>query len=391
MHRQEELLQSDPSRTDFILDLAQSYSNFGVLLRNRGKLVESLERLNRSVQMLSPLIKKHPYNASVANYLARALVNRANTLTAAGRPEEAMKSLRTAADELEALLGLPAPLLRLTVAPEAYLAMRRDLSACYVVMGQIHGNAGQSAKALSWYRKARETLKEAASQNQSNWDIQDLMSDVIGKAGDQHMLLGEFDEADAHHAETIRIRRDLLRQFPDSPDRLSDLGAALNNLAYSYTLRGRWTDALDHVREAIEYQRRARELNPEHSTYRVFLRNHLMVIADVYVHLEESDQAATAAREWSGLMLDESFDQFATGRVLARCAGLAPAGTKAKGFASEAIEHLERAIALGFSDPVSLSEDTAFDALRHNRQFQELLMELRDRAMPNGLPAFAPR
>jgi hypothetical protein len=169
---------------------------------------------------------------------------------------------------------------------------------------------------------------------------------------------------------------------PGNSEMQSALGGSLHNLAMSYEGLGREGDAERLYREAIGHQRIAREAQPGHMVYRVFLTNHLMSLGDLVRRGGKLDEAAKLAQEGAGLWPRNPQQLLRAALLLAACSessgsGDAPEAKERRDrFGQGAVEILTKAFDGGFRDANFYRSARQLEPIRGRDDFQALLRRL---------------
>jgi tetratricopeptide (TPR) repeat protein len=194
-------------------------------------------------------------------------------------------------------------------------------------------------------------------------------------------LPGRNEEADAALRACLALRRQQCAVAPQSPACRSELGAALNNLAMAVRARSTWAEARTLLDEAVRHQRAALKIVPKHPQYRLFLRNHLLGLAETLVQLRDHRAAAAAAEEVPRALPGGRFEPVLAARLLAQCVPLAEADAQleesarrrqAKDYGGRAVALLQDALARGFN-AAQLADDPALASLRSRPDFLALV------------------
>ena len=160
------------------------------------------------------------------------------------------------------------------------------------------------------------------------------------------------------------------------------LGGSLHNLAMSYEQLGRVAEAERLFREAINHQRRARDAQPQHMMYRVFLTNHLMNLGNLLLRAGKPDETAQLAEEAAGLWPSTPQRLLGPAVLLVMCVDAAGPGDSPEAKARRdrygrmAVEILTRAYDGGFRNPAFYRTSHQLDPLRSRDDFQALLRRL---------------
>ena len=160
------------------------------------------------------------------------------------------------------------------------------------------------------------------------------------------------------------------------------LGGSLHNLAMSYQQLGRVDEAERLFREALVHQRRAREAQPQHIMYRVFLTNHLMSLGELLRRAGKPDETAKLAEEAAGLWPSTPQRLLGPAVLLAECVESAGPGDSPEAKARRdrygrmAVEVLTRAYDGGFRNADFYRTSHQLDPIRSREDFQALLRRL---------------
>jgi tetratricopeptide (TPR) repeat protein len=176
-------------------------------------------------------------------------------------------------------------------------------------------------------------------------------------------------------------------------DYQSGLGGALNNLALLFRERGELNEARRLLERAIGYEKSALQANPRHPTYRLFLRNHYVALAETFLRLKEHSEAARAAEAMAGTRPENATDAYTGVCQLARCILLAQQDDKltdeervqgGRSYADRAMRLLRVSIEQGFHDAEHVKTNSDLDPLRSREDFQALLAQLEEKRQDQG-------
>ncbi len=134
--------------------------------------------------------------------------------------------------------------------------LRRELATAYDRVGDVQGgyrsaNLGDTAGALSSYRKALAIRESLAASDPNNAA---LLRDLVpshGKVGDLLGLAGNWKEAMDHSRRLVDIAESLNRLSPGDPRNQRLLATAYLDYGYKQGLAGDWTNGLAMSQKAI--------------------------------------------------------------------------------------------------------------------------------------------
>jgi tetratricopeptide (TPR) repeat protein len=320
-----QLTEDFPTRTACRKELADSHNNLGTLFLDRDQYDKAEPHLTGALAIQKKLVKEFPREVVYRIGVARTYNNLGQLLRIRKRLPEAERAFRRAID-LEAALAAASPDLA---------DHRFDLANSYNNLGLVLGNAGQIKKAAAAYRKA------------------------------------------------IELQEKLTADFPSVPDFKSQLGGTQQNLAVLLLEWRQWRTACRLLEQAIREQQAALQAKPRHPAYRQSLRNHCHTLADILLEVGKPVEAAEAAQQPIAYADGWQEYHFAA-TVLAQCLPLIaksrqwPSAKRqelTQTYAARAVAHLREAIRKGYPGGVpEITKELA--PLRGNADFQKLLSEL---------------
>jgi serine/threonine protein kinase len=175
---------------------------------------------------------------------------------------------------------------------------RRELATSCLDLGFLLMNTARLAEGETVTRKAvgisaqltAEFPDEPAYQDRlagSYHNLGLILSGIMGGRPRQ-------PEAEEAFRQAIRVYEKLAAMFPG--DYRHSLGGTLSDLALLRWMRGDPKEARQLLQRAIEEQQAASKWNPRHPRCRLFLRNHLAVLANVLASSGEAEEAVKIAR-----------------------------------------------------------------------------------------------
>jgi tetratricopeptide (TPR) repeat protein len=186
------------------------------------------------------------------------------------------------------------------------------------------------------------------------------------------------------NAAALELWRKLAAGAPEVAHYQGQVGATLNNLARNLLARKNPAEAARLLEEAVTWQKRARMIDRENGTYRLFLRNHYWNLAEALTQLGKHGQAGRTAVELPALYPDSWNEYVRAANYLSRCALLAAKDGElseekrkqvVNGYGERAVTLLRQAVAKGWKNVAAL-KDPVFEPLRSRDDFQKLLAKL---------------
>jgi tetratricopeptide (TPR) repeat protein len=227
-------------------------------------------------------------------------------------------------------------------------AVRFDVAAAYRRIGTLYSALGQHKESEEAFGKANAMLDRLLEQFPARPEYRQELATSCQSLGVLLRNTGRFDEAEAATRKAVGLNEQLRAEFPDEPahqKRLADsylnlgvilwvdgrdrarpkeaeeawrqalslwdkltiafpdepeyrhrLGGTLSNLGLVRKRQGDVKQARRHVERAVEEQEAARKLNPRHPQYRLYLCNHLTILAQLLDGAGEGEGAVKLAR-----------------------------------------------------------------------------------------------
>jgi tetratricopeptide (TPR) repeat protein len=272
---------------------------------------------------------------------------------------------------------------------------RKRLAATHNNLGLLY----QEMRQLNEARKAHEeALKHRRQLVEENADIpgyrQELAISHNNLAGVM-VASKNFADAEKSYRDALAIQENLVADFRTVPDYQSALGGYLDNLAK--VLRDqddpkKLEEARQRLTQARRYHEAARKANPDHPTYRQFLRNHYAVVTVTALKEKDHAAAATAAEKLPETIPQDAQENYLAAQYLALCIGLVQKdGTLGEAekkkleqqYADRALKMLGEAIRKGWRDVAQkVAADKLCKPLSSDESFMKKLAELEAGAKP---------
>ncbi|MCU1234289.1 MAG: serine/threonine protein kinase with repeat [Candidatus Solibacter sp.] len=157
-------------------------------------------------------------------------------------------------------------------------SLQHERAMAYERIGDVLGlpvqpNLGQSAEALSSYRKALEIEGRLAERDPANGGLQRDMAKIYNRICRVQQNTGDFRKSLDSCREAGRIQEEQLRQRPDDVVLRGDLAATYQNMAGAYFSLGDWEHTEEQRRRVLqEFQELHRE-QPNNDTFLYGLAN----------------------------------------------------------------------------------------------------------------------
>jgi eukaryotic-like serine/threonine-protein kinase len=189
-------------------------------------------------------------------------------------------------------------------------SLQRERAIAYERIGDVLGlpsqpNLGQSAEALSSYRKALEIERDLAERNPDNNSVlQRDMAKVYNRICSVQQNIGDFRKSLDSCREAERIQEELLRLRPDDVVLRGDLAATYGNMAGAYLALGDWEHSEEQRSRVLREFQELHRLQPDDESFLYGLANAYHRMAN----LEEQTKHLAAAKA-NALQAIELFNQ----------------------------------------------------------------------------------
>ena len=368
----EALLRDEPDNADAATDLASCWSNLASVLGNLGRTDESEALLARARTHLEAVVKRMPEVVRPRNLLAGVLHSQGDHAADRGQFVESRALYLRALEIREAVSREH---------PDDWEA-QSQLARLYNELGMLHFHFQHPDEALSYYQKSRELREKLLAAEPASAELQEYLARTLQNLGNLYNGLSRPNEALPMLERCRDLRARLVAGNPGNTEARSALGGSLHNLAMSYERLGRDVEAERLYREALVEQRRAREVQPEHMMYRVFLTNHLMGLGDLLRRAGKTDDTAKLAEEAAGLWPRQPQQLLRPALLLVACIDSAGPADSPDGKARRdrygrmAVEILTKAFGGGFRDPAFYRSAKELEPIRGRDDFKALLRRL---------------
>ncbi len=261
------------------------------------------------------------------------------------------------------------------------------LGEVYLNLSSALASTGRLEASLEISRSGLELLERVAANFPEVPAFTSLHTDLVVSTATVEAQLGhDLDPVlDAMHA-AVETKRALVASHPEVVAYAHRLALALNNLAVTLLLRGDSEAFGELMAESEQQARRAVELGPGEPDHVRALDMAQFGLAEMHLQQGAHLEAAGLLEQIEARGLDEIFGHRGLGEGYARCAALAgddgsftpsERAELTEHHARHAVEHLARAVALGFDDLEFLEQAAELESLRSSPDFAALLESAR--------------
>jgi serine/threonine protein kinase/WD40 repeat protein/tetratricopeptide (TPR) repeat protein len=357
--------------------LAWTHGALARALARLGDTGGALRHLETEARLLERLLAEDPGSPEYRRLLAAQRTGRSKVLDQAGRRAEAANDARHALADREELAADPGSAVD-----------REQLAVAYHNLGFQTSRAGQPAEAERCYRAALAAQDRLVADFPTLTDAPAFRTSrgtTLNNLGILRARAGDTAAAEKLLREAAAVRTRLADDFPANPDYASDLGQTLEWLAGMLRDLNQLDESVRIFREAVRRQGTAFELRPKNLVFRELRCKHQAQLADTFLRMGRSVDAAAAALELPRLAPDDPAVLLRASCLFANCAALAQ---KNSGFPwgfgwalmrvyqRGAVALVRQAVAKGLGDATRVLSDPVFDPVRNCEEFRVLLYEV---------------
>jgi len=352
---------------------------YGALARAQAQLgdtSEALRDLEAEARLLEQLLTEDPGNPAYRRLVASQRTDRSRVFDQAGRFEEALDNARQALADREEL------------AAPGDTVDHEQLVVAYHNLGLQLSRAGRLAEAERWYRTALTAQDRLAADIPSQADTEAFRTGrgtTLTNLGILRARASDVPAAEKLFREAAAVRTRLADDFPANPEYASELGRTLEWLGGMLRDQKLFDESVGFFREAVRRQRSALKMRPKNPEFRDLCCKHQAQLADTFLQMSRSIDAADAARDLSRLAPDDPAVLLRAACLFANCSALTqknpglPWGfgwTLMRSYQREAVALVRQAIAKGLADQSRVLSYPVFDPVRGCEEFHHLLREV---------------
>jgi serine/threonine-protein kinase len=203
----ENLVQINPSVTEYQDILAKSFLQIGFLQWSMGKVDSAFDADQQAVaiwEKLVPEVEPSATAVQMQNNLAKSYNNIGLLKAKTGRPDEAQRWYQKALTIREKLAN----------DKPSVTEFQEDLAASYFNLGILKAATGKPAEARDWYQKALAIREKLAQANPAVTEFQNNLAASYNNIGVLEAATGRPTEALGRHQQALVIREKLAQANP---------------------------------------------------------------------------------------------------------------------------------------------------------------------------------
>jgi serine/threonine protein kinase len=264
-----------------------AYLNIGDVLSDQGKKPEAEDAFRKAMEIAQRLVAKNPSKVEWLLDLADSHDRIGLICYYQGRANEALADHTAALDIRKRILSLKPGDPRV----EAGAAATRHK------MGIIHWRNQELKRALGLQLEALAEFRRLARHHPEHMDYQVALGWTLSTLGNVYRDLGQLKEAVAVTREGLRIRDALANLEPANVSRLEDLLWTRGNLALILLIDGELEESLELFRKDMDTRRRLADTDPTNIVRLGGLTFPLSLIAEILFMLGRVGEAEQTIRE----------------------------------------------------------------------------------------------
>jgi serine/threonine protein kinase len=395
-----------PAIPSYSESLARSYSNLGIELVKLGKSNEAVSSYRNALEIKEGLVRTFPKVPEYQQELAVTHRKLGGLLARRDKDREALEQYRKALNVVEKLT------LEYTNVPD----YQRDLAAtCYDIGNFVNDFKDGPKRSESYYRLALSTYEKLVTEFPEQRVYRDDLAKVHYELGNALLDMQKKAEAEEQYLKGIAVREKLVSDFPNYPDYSVDLMKRYVAYAEMKLDSKDATSSLLWFEKAFDSLRKVREFESQLASYKKYMVRSFQGRGKAYdqlrmetkadadwqkaielsseqdrhrirtrraIHLVFEDQVPKAiamVEELAKLPIKEAKRWYEMGSVYSLASKLT--SDQEQKYSDRAMELLNEAVTLEYSDVETMSKDTNLDPIREREDFRKLLEELKEKNM----------
>ena len=276
-----------PGTFRYAVDLSVAWNNLGVLLREAGRLDESLWSFRQSMRQLGPMLELAPGSSASLSRQSMVEHNLAIVLAALGDRKEARARLNSSLKLRTELVS----------AERDDPDLRNDLALTYMTLGGMERSQEDFDASVEAFKRATSLLEDLVADLPTRLDFH---RNLARSLYNQAMVLsqsGRSAEAESGARRASRIQLALAREHPGLPGLQDDLALSACCLAHIQAATGHHQEAEASFREASDIWRMLSSLNRSVPGFKVRLSRVHMELAWLLRDQSRSNESIAELRE----------------------------------------------------------------------------------------------
>jgi tetratricopeptide (TPR) repeat protein len=367
------LVEDFPRSLEFQNQLSAVSRDLAMLQGDRELLKSAGEDLVRAITSTKARVVRNP---NVLNYRRSLAVHHANLgalLHSDGQPMESESEYRSALHLVEGL-----------VAEKPGLLDYRSMNTLYSSnLALLLRATGRSEVAASAYDGVVAELESLSGEFPEMPDLRTILASACQYRGEVQGILGRSKEADETLDRAIGLAGSLASRWPGIPSYRVRASLALAGLAYVALGRLETDRGRRLLERGIQHLDAALAADPESRSHRFLMLRPTSALAQLQMQEGDSRAALTTARRITELPRNgiEHYNAacFLSLIVQALRRSTVPEFERDamdRSLSDEAVDHLSKAVALGYRNVKLMATDPDLDPLRSRPDFQLLMIDL---------------
>ncbi|MFH0945746.1 MAG: protein kinase [Planctomycetota bacterium] len=364
--------------------LSQMLLDQSLLLGDLGRLNESFLAERRAMEVLEQLRQNHPHWKDLRASIAMAYNNLGLHLLETGRLEEAEEALLQGQKRNQTLVEDFSNIPR----------YRQWLAVNHRNLGMVLFQTNRPDEAEQAFRQAVAILEELLKDHPGVLEYEGSLVVYLDELADVLIRRGLRVEAEETLDQALERAREISGENRTDMRCLALCARILNSLALLLSDQdARLEEVPPLLKEALDQQRQAIEINPDAANYRQNLRSYSDFLAETDLRLGDHRGASLAAGALARAFPGDADSLLRAAGLQARCVTAAEEDgslddevrqTLATGYTQSALDLLEAAARIAPLNPAELTGNPAFAPLRDTPGFQALISRLEAKLPPEG-------
>jgi serine/threonine protein kinase/tetratricopeptide (TPR) repeat protein len=281
------LVQANPTVPSLQEKLATSYADLGRCRHQGGQPTAAVGDFEQARRIGAQLVQDHPKEIEFQTSLVATLQDLGRLCVDLRQPAQAQQAYTEAQGRCEKLVraqpGVP--------------RYRCCLANVYYHIGLFHAAYHRPAEALRFHEQGRGLLDQLVRTRPAVVAFQSYLAQSQVEVGNAHFAARHFAEAIRCYERARATAANILQAHPHRVKDLGTLGIAWGNRGVILRRLGQSEEALEAFRQAVVHQRRAVNYAPQAVQYRRWLSNHYAGSAAALRDLHRPSDASDAIEE----------------------------------------------------------------------------------------------
>lgn len=223
-----DLHQSAPKNLAYTTTLASSLLNFSHTQEHLSRHADAVANCEQALALLEPLAKNETVSDSILGTIAGCQRTIGNCKDTAGISADAESWFRASIGSYE----------RMSEGGKVTLTILQDRSNLRAVLGQLLVSTGRATEAREQFDVMLKFTRQLVEQQPENHEFRELLSQAHQHLSEFERSFGDRVVSREYAIESLRVREELVRDFPHIPDYQYVVASSCGSIAISFIEAG---------------------------------------------------------------------------------------------------------------------------------------------------------